>query len=354
MMADDAKFMKRCIELAGKASGFTYPNPMVGSVIVHEGIVIGEGYHLKAGEPHAEEIAINSVTDRSILPSSVLYVSLEPCSHFGRRPPCADLIISSGIKKVIIGTMDTSINVSGKGIARLKGAGCEVKSGVMEQECRWLNRRFFTFHEKKRPYIILKWAQSADGYIDMERSRDSERKPNWITGKAERILVHKWRAEEQAVLVGAGTIRADNPELTVRDWGGNNPLRLVLSGSGNIGEYEPLFRTKGHNVVFTCDGSAHIKDSVIVKMNDEENAAIRIAEYLYNSGIQSVIVEGGAEVLGHFILKGLWDEARIFYGCDFFGKGISSPEIRGKFLTGDKFTSSTMNVIINEESQNTG
>ncbi len=182
---DDIKFMQRCLDLASKSEGRTYPNPLVGSVIVHNGRIIGEGYHLKAGEPHAEVVAINSVNEKELLSSSTLYVNLEPCSHFGKTPPCSDLIISRSIKKVVIGTTDTSEKVSGKGIAKLKESGCEVITGVLEEKCRWINRRFFTFHEKKRPYIILKWAQSADGFLDAERSKDHIRKPLWITGNSE-------------------------------------------------------------------------------------------------------------------------------------------------------------------------
>ncbi|MDQ1297394.1 MAG: diaminohydroxyphosphoribosylaminopyrimidine deaminase, partial [Bacteroidota bacterium] len=203
METDDIKFMQRCLDLAQKAEGMTRPNPMVGSVIVRGGVIIGEGYHLKAGGPHAEVVAINSVMDKSLLRSSALYVNLEPCSHFGKTPPCADLIVSSGLRKVFIGPGDTSEKISGQGIAILKKAGLEVKTGILEEKCRYINRRFFTFNEKKRPYIVLKWAQSADGFLDIERRKAVQQRPTWITGEAERVLVHKWRATEQAILVGA-------------------------------------------------------------------------------------------------------------------------------------------------------
>lgn len=345
---DDIKFIGRCIELAGRAQGFTYPNPVVGCVIVHDGVIIGEGYHLKAGGPHAEEIAISCVKNRDLLGSSVLYVNLEPCSHFGRRPPCADLIISSGIRKIVIGTADTSSKVSGKGILKLKNAGCEVVTGVLEQKCRWLNRRFFTFNEKRRPYIILKWAQSIDGYIDRKRNIKKDMNPSRITGKAERVLVHKWRAEEQSILVGAGTVRADNPELTVRDWSGNNPLRLVLSRSGNLGKNKPVFRTNGTNIVFINSGYAKIPGSDVVKLENDRESSLQIAEYLFNSDIQSMIVEGGAEVLSHFIYNSLWDEARIFYGNDPLGEGVKAPEIKGRVISQSKLISSSLKVILNE------
>lgn len=345
---EDIKFMKRCLGLASSAEGMTYPNPLVGSVIVHNGLIIGEGYHLKAGEAHAEENAISSVKDKSLLKDSSLYVNLEPCSHFGRRPPCSDLIIKMQIKRVVIGTIDTSDKVSGKGRTKLESAGCEVITGILEDECRFINRRFFTFNEKKRPYIILKWAQSADGLIGIERDRNSERKPVWIIGKAERILVHKWRAAEQSILAGAGTIRADNPELTVRDWTGNNPLRVVLSGSGNLESWLPLFRTAGTDSVFTHNASAKIPGSTIIKMDTDKDAVLQVAEYLYSTGIQSLIVEGGLQVLNHYISTGLWDEARIFYGNNNLMKGIKAPVIKGKVYSETKFSSSTLKVILNE------
>jgi diaminohydroxyphosphoribosylaminopyrimidine deaminase / 5-amino-6-(5-phosphoribosylamino)uracil reductase len=344
----DIKFMRRCLGLASSAEGLTYPNPLVGSVIVHNGLIIGEGFHLKSGEPHAEENAIFSVKDRSLLKDSVLYVNLEPCSHFGRRPPCSDLIIKEGIKRIVIGTIDTSDKVSGKGKAKLLSAGCEVVTGILEDECRFINRRFFTFNEKRRPYTILKWAQSTDGFIDIERDKNSERKPTWIIGKAERVLVHKWRAAEQSILAGAGTIRADNPELTVRDWTGHNPIRLVLSGSGNLENWLPLFRTAGTNIVFTQNESAKIPGSTIVKLDKGKDSVQQIAEYLYNTGIQSLIVEGGSKVLNHYISTGIWDEARIFYGNKNFMKGIKAPVLKGRVHSETKFCSSTLKVILNE------
>jgi diaminohydroxyphosphoribosylaminopyrimidine deaminase/5-amino-6-(5-phosphoribosylamino)uracil reductase len=345
---DDIKFMRRCLSLASSAEGFTYPNPLVGSVIVHKGLIIGEGYHLKAGAPHAEEIAINSVKEKSLLKDSVLFVNLEPCSHFGKRPPCSDLIIKEGIRRVVIGTIDSSEKVSGKGKEKLESAGCKVVTGVLEDECRYINRRFFTFHEKKRPYIILKWAQSADGFIDIERDKGSERKPTWIIGKAERVLVHKWRASEQAILAGAGTIRSDNPELTVRDWTGENPLRLILSGTGDLGKWQPLFRTIGTNIVFTYNASAKIPDSTIVKMDKERDSVRQVAEYLYNTGIQSVIIEGGKQVLDHIVLSGLWDEARIFYANKNFMRGVKAPVLNGRIHSETKFSSSTLKVLLNK------
>jgi diaminohydroxyphosphoribosylaminopyrimidine deaminase/5-amino-6-(5-phosphoribosylamino)uracil reductase len=343
---DDIKFMRRCLDLAGKAEGMTYPNPVVGSVLVNDGIIIGEGYHLKAGDPHAEVNAISSVRDKKLLGSSSLYVNLEPCSHTGKTPPCADLIISGGIKKVIIGTTDTSGKVSGKGIAKLRDAGCEVVTGVLEKECRWINRRFFTFNEKKRPYIILKWAQSADGFLDADRSQ--EPRPVWITGNAERVLVHKWRTSEQSILVGAGTLRADNPKLNVRYWTGKDPLRFILSGSGLLDSQAAVFNINGTNVVFTYNADAKIANAKIVKLNVSRSAALQICDYLFSNDIQSLLIEGGAQVLGHFISAGLWDEARIFYGKDYFKSGIKAPEVTGVIISQAIFSRSSLKILVNE------
>jgi diaminohydroxyphosphoribosylaminopyrimidine deaminase/5-amino-6-(5-phosphoribosylamino)uracil reductase len=338
---DDIKFMRRCLELAIKAEGLTYPNPLVGSVIVHEGSIIGEGFHLKAGEPHAEVTAINSVQDKTLLKSATLYVNLEPCSHFGKTPPCADFIISSSIPRIVIGTKDSSEKVSGEGLSRLKNAGCEVITGVAEDESRRINRRFFTYHEKKRPYITLKWAESADGFLDIKREEGSKTGPNWITGKPERALVHKWRSAEQAILVGAGTFRADNPKLNVRDWKGNNPLRIVLSSSGNLNNIE-LNDADGTFVVFTHNVDARHKDTVQIKLDDNRPASLQIAEYLYKTGIQSLLIEGGAKVLNHFISTGLWDEARVFKGEKFFKEGVRAPVKSGTLFSRNTYSGSTL------------
>jgi diaminohydroxyphosphoribosylaminopyrimidine deaminase / 5-amino-6-(5-phosphoribosylamino)uracil reductase len=344
---EDIKFMTRCLDLARGAEGMTYPNPLVGSVIVCEGRIIGEGYHIRAGEAHAEENAINSVSDKRKLRESTLYVSLEPCSHFGKRPPCADLIISSGIRKVVAGTRDTSSKVSGKGFDKLRQAGVAVVEGVLADECRYLNRRFFTYNEKRRPYIILKWAQSADGFISPPVEAKTERKPTWIIGKAERAMVHRWRASEQSILVGAGTLRSDNPELNVRDWTGSNPVRIVLSGSGNLEGLIPLFRTNGTNIVFTYSEACKLSDSEVVLMKKGVNASEFIAQDLFHRGKQSLIVEGGAEVLNHFIETGLWDEARIFTGKMDFGSGVMTPSIQGQVISSAGFSASSLRVLNN-------
>ena len=348
---DDIKFMERCLSLASNSEGRTYPNPLVGSVVVYNENIIGEGYHLKSGGPHAEVIAINSVRERELLGKSTLYVNLEPCSHYGKTPPCTDIIISSGIRRVVAGTTDTTEKVSGKGFSSLKANGCEVLTGVLEAECRWINRRFFTFHERKRPYIILKWAQSANGLIDAERISGQIREPLWITGNAERVLVHKWRASEQSILAGAATVRCDDPKLNVRDWTGQNPLRIILSSSGEIDGNSTLLRSDGTTIIFTHNADAKTGRAKMVQLDRETVSASQIAVFLYESGIQSLIVEGGTKVLEHFISGDLWDEARIFTGRVNFRKGVRAPSIHGRSYSTFLFGGSSMEVILNDHNQ---
>lgn len=345
---DDRKYMLRCLGLALGAEGMTYPNPLVGAVVVNNGTIIGEGYHLKAGRPHAEVMAVESVKEKELLRTSTLYVNLEPCSHYGKTPPCADFIISHSIPRVVAGTIDTSSKVSGKGIEKLRSAGCEVITGVAEEECRRINRRFFTFNEKQRPYITLKWAQSADGFIDRKRPEGSKPEITWITGKPERILVHRWRAVEQAILTGAGTIRSDNPRLDVRDWKGNNPVRIILSGSGLLPAGTAITDSIGTNVVFTFwPEKVKIPGAVLVKLNHREPAAIQICDFLYKWGIQSLFIEGGALVLSHFISAGYWDEARVFYGKKDFNDGVPAPVIKGKLYEAAEFEESHLEILLN-------
>lgn len=346
METEDIKFMRRCLELASKAEGMTYPNPMVGSVIVYEGKILGEGYHLRPGEPHAEVYAINSVIDKAKLKLSTLYVNLEPCSHFGKTPPCADLIISNQIPRVVIGTTDTNEEVSGKGAKKLLDAGCEVKTGILESECRRLNRRFFTFHEKRRPYITLKWAQSADGFLDIKRTEDHGTEPTWITGKPEKVLVHKWRASEQSILVGAGTVRADDPSLNVREWKGKDPLKLILSRSGSFNSRLTAGNTNSTVVVFTHNSQIEIPATYKVVLLEDMSSSLQISDYLYSIGIQSLFIEGGAEVLGHFISTGLWDEARIFTGEEYFKEGVRAPDINGILFSKTVFSGSSLEVYL--------
>ena len=322
---DDMIYMRRCLELAGRAGGCTAPNPMVGAVVVHNGIVIGEGYHLRAGTPHAEVHALDAVRERSLIPYSTIYVSLEPCSHHGRTPPCADLIIRSGIRRVVVGTTDTSLKVAGRGIARLREAGIEVVTGVMEEECRRINSRFFTWHEKQRPWVVLKWARSTDGFIDLERKEGETPEPHWITGTTERILVHRWRAAEDAILAGGGTVRADNPSLDVRLWKGKNPLRVIVSRSGAMDPASRVFDGATDTVLFTCNEKVSLPGTRIIKLADNQYFIEEVLNVLHAMGIQSLFVEGGAFIISHFVESGLWDEARRFTGGVKFGGGVPDP-----------------------------
>ena len=317
-------FIARCIELAKNGFGTTYPNPMVGSVIVYDGEIIGEGWHRKAGDPHAEVNAIRSVKDPSVLDKSTIYVSLEPCSHFGKTPPCCDLIIENKIPNVVIGTVDSNIKVAGNGIKRLKEAGANVIVGILEKECHELNQRFFTFHEKKRPYIILKWAQTQDGFIAPLEKK--EQKPVWITNSYSRQLVHKWRAEEQAILVGTQTVIDDNPQLNTRDWEGNNPIRIVIDQNNRIPKTAHVFDNQVKTIVFSKNKAMLASENIIYESIDfQQNIAQQILERLYQHQIQSIIIEGGAQTLQTFIDANLWDEARVFIGNSQFGNGIKAP-----------------------------
>lgn len=306
------KYINRCIQLAKNGLGTTYPNPMVGSVIVYNDEIIGEGWHQKAGEPHAEVNAINSVKDKSLLSKSTIYVSLEPCSHFGKTPPCCDLIIKNNIPNVVIGTVDPFAKVAGNGIKKLMEAGKNVTIGILEDECNDLNKRFFTFHTKKRPYIILKWAESADGFI--APSSKDKKEPVWITNEISRQLVHKWRSEEQAILVGTQTVLDDNPSLTTRDWSGNNPIRIVLDQNNKISKENHIFDSQAKTLSISKD-----------EINFNNNIGVEISNYLYNEGIQSVIIEGGSKTLQTFIDANIWDEARIFKGKNLFKDGTKAP-----------------------------
>ena len=322
----DEIYMLRCIELAKQAEGLTYPNPMVGSVVVYDGKIIGEGYHQKYGTPHAEVNAINSVKDKSLLSKSTLYVNLEPCSHHGKTPPCSLLIIEKKIKRVVIGCVDTFSEVSGKGIEMLQNAGIKVQVGILEEESRELNKRFFTYHEKKRPYIILKWAETADGFIDYNREVVKDNRPTWISNAQSLRLVHKWRSREQAILVGSTTALKDNPSLTVRSWSGKSPLRIVIDRNNKLPNDLPLFDKSVETVMFTSKIS-EARDITQIKINNFDNPIPEIVEYLYEREIQSIIIEGGSTILTQFINQNLWDEARVFIGKDRFIDGLKAPKL---------------------------
>lgn len=329
-MNEDKNYMEHCLELAKKGFGNVAPNPMVGCVIVNDGKIIGEGYHEQFGKAHAEVNAINSVADKSLLKSAALYVNLEPCSHFGKTPPCADLIIEHKIPKVVIGTMDPFDQVAGQGIEKLTNAGISVTAGILEEKCRELNKRFFTYHEKKRPYTILKWAQTSDGYIDIIRNEEGFEKALQITNEYSNALSHEWRSKEQAIIVGKKTALFDNPKLTVRKVEGKNPLRIAIDRNLSIpANYNLLDRTTP-TLIFTSADSKSEKNLEYARVNFDEPLLPQIMDVLYKKNIQSLIVEGGTKLINSFIHNSLWDEARVFISEMKIENGVNAPEIEQK------------------------
>jgi diaminohydroxyphosphoribosylaminopyrimidine deaminase / 5-amino-6-(5-phosphoribosylamino)uracil reductase len=347
------KYIKRCIEIAKNGLGTTRPNPMVGCVIVHENTIIGEGFTSHYGGNHAEVNAIESVKDKALLKKATLYVTLEPCSHYGKTPPCSNLIIEHKIPHVVIGTIDTHDKVAAQGIAKLKAAGCNVTVGILEDECKQHHKRFFTYHNKKRPYIILKWAETTDGYI--APTSKQIKKPIWITNQYSKQLVHKWRAEEHAILVGTNTVLQDNPSLTTRNWKGNNPIRIVIDKEHKL--------SKTFNV-FDDDAVTIVISSKLEYRRQKENAknwnlefidwdlkdviAKQICEILYKNSITSVIIEGGQQTLQTFINENLWDEARVFTGNKTFNNGVKAPELTGKLVSEKSILKDNLKVNTND------
>jgi len=326
---------------------------MVGCVIVNDNKIIGEGYTSAYGGNHAEVNAINSVENKSLLQDSTIYVTLEPCSHFGKTPPCSNLIVEHKIPNIVIGCVDDNPEVAGKGIKKLKDSGCQVTVGVLEAECKQHHKRFFTFHNKKRPYIILKWAETADGFIAPEH-RD-ETKPVWITSEISRQLVHKWRAEEQAILVGTNTVLQDNPNLTVRHWTGQNPIRVVLDRELKLPKDLNIFNDEAETLVISEKlevGS--LKQEVenlkteYCTLNTEYLIAQQICTILYNKNINSIIIEGGSKTLQTFIDENLWDEARIFTGNIQFKKGVNAPRFSGQLISEEKILDDVLKIYNND------
>lgn len=323
----DEVFMQRCLELAGNGLGYTAPNPMVGAVVVHKGRVIGEGYHRQFGQAHAEVNAIQAVKETFLLQESTLYINLEPCVHTGKTPPCTDLILAKKIPSVVIGTFDPNPMVKGKGIEKLMGNGVQVTTGVLEDACCDLNKRFFTFHTLKRPYIILKWAQTKDGFIDIKRKPGESIGVNWITGSLSKDMVHKWRSEEQGIMVGTQTVVMDNPHLNVRHWNGKNPARIVLDRSLRIPEQYYVLDNKQPTLIFNEKKSEKLGNTEYIKMDFSDHDLIPLFYELYKRNFLSVFVEGGKKLHEYLIKNNLWDEARVFIGNKFFQEGILAPEI---------------------------
>jgi diaminohydroxyphosphoribosylaminopyrimidine deaminase/5-amino-6-(5-phosphoribosylamino)uracil reductase len=323
----DEVYMQRCLDLAAKACITTIPNPMVGCVIVYNGRIIGEGFHTKQGSPHAEVHAIDSVKNKQLLKEATLYVNLEPCCHFGKTPPCTDLIIKHNIPHIVIGTLDVNPCVQNKGVERLKANCTTVKVGVLENECKELNKRFFTFHTKKRPYIILKWAQSIDGYMDISPAKREENTSYWISNETLKLKVHQWRAQEKAIFVGANTILRDNPQLNVRYCSGENPTRMTLLNKQLYNNNFHFFDTKQSTLIFTTFQTENHDGIHYHVLNKTEDYDKQIMDELYALGYQSILIEGGKKTLERLIGKNLWDEARVLIGNRYFGEGLKAPTI---------------------------
>ena len=327
----DEFYIKRCLELAAIAIGNVNPNPMVGCVIVANGKIIGEGFHHKYGEAHAEPNAIKSVLEKygdeaeNLLKQATAYVNLEPCAHFGKTPPCADLFVKYQLKKVVIGNRDPFSGVDGKGIEKLKNAGIEVLSGILDDECKYFNRRFFTRIQKQRPYIILKWAETANGYF---ATTDGHQK--WISGALAKRLAHQWRTEEDAILIGKQTAVIDNPQLTSREWPGKNPVRLVIDKNLQVPQSNNIYNKEAKTIIFNEIKTDVVDNIHYIQMEDMHfYLAQKISFQLYLMDIQSVIIEGGASILKQFLEANLWDEARIFASANSWNQGIPAPVVNG-------------------------
>ena len=338
-MQNEEFFLNKCIKIARLRTGNVSPNPMVGSVIVYNKEIIGEGHHEKYGSHHAEVNAINSVKNKSLLSKSTLYVNLEPCSRFGKTPPCSDLIIKYKIPKVVIGCTDTYSEVNGNGIEKMRNAGIDVIVGIMEKESKELNKRFFTFHEKKRPYIILKWAESKDGFI----APKDQKEPFWMTSKESKKLVHKWRSEEDPILIGRITAEKDNPSLTVREIEGENPIRIVIDKDLKLSENLNLFNSESETIIFNEIKS----DNNYIKINFN-NLINNILEELYEQNIQSIIIEGGTTTIQSFIDKNMWDEARVFKTDINIRNGLKSPIVNGKTSSDIQIDTDSLKIIVND------
>ena len=317
------KYMERCIELASEGIGNTYPNPMVGCVIVHNNKIIGEGSHQQYGCNHAEVNAINSVVDKDILKESTLYVNLEPCNHYGKTPPCTKLILEKGIKNVIIGSKDPNSHVLGGGISTLISNGCNVEYGIMKNECDLLNKRFFTYHNQKRPYIILKWAESKDGYISPKKSNRNKGDIFWISNEESRKMSHYFRSQEHSILVGVQTVIDDDPELTTRLVEGNNPKRIVLDPNNRIPLNSKVLSNESETIIFSSTKNLELNiDNEVINQFDLDS----ILESLFKRGIQSIIVEGGAYTIQKFIDSDKWDCIRIFKSENNLKEGLVAPK----------------------------
>jgi diaminohydroxyphosphoribosylaminopyrimidine deaminase / 5-amino-6-(5-phosphoribosylamino)uracil reductase len=360
------KYMQRCLQIAKNGIGTARPNPSVGAIVVLNDEIIGEGFTSAYGDHHAEVNAINSVKDKALLKEATIYVTLEPCAHFGKTPPCADLLVKHQLKNVVIGCVDSNSLVAGKGIERLKKSGINVIEGVLERECREHHKQFFTFQEKKRAYIILKWAESKDGFVAPLKKESNI--PIWISNQYSQQLVHKWRSEEQAILVGTNTVLADNPRLNVRSWKGNNPIRIVLDRNLRIpkeahvfdGSVQTIFLTgkrdknqEDRGVISSTStsisaGSVEKSQLIFEQLNFSKNLAKQICDVLQKHQIQSVIIEGGTQTLQTFLYADLWDEARVFIGKSEFKNGIKAPVFSSKLISETHIKEDVLKIYSND------
>ena len=343
-MEQDLIFMRRCFQLARKSEGFTKPNPLVGSIIVHQNRIIGEGYHRQFGESHAEVNAINSVKDKSLLQHSTLYVSLEPCAHHGKTPPCVQLIISNKIPRVVIATGDPNPKVSGKGVELMRNAGIEVIEGILENEARDLNKNFFVNQLYSRPFIILKWAQSKDGFIDLHREPSENKQPTIISNKLTHTIVHKFRTRVQGILVGTNTAILDNPKLTSRNWYGDNPTRIVIDRQNRLPHNLGLFDGTVPTIIFTEKSPkdiATLNSLKFIEIDFSKDTISQILNHLYKEKIYSVLIEGGSKLLSSFIQNNMWDEAYIEIAGIELKSGVKAPKIQGEEIEVKKYLNSS-------------
>jgi len=337
--------MQRCLELAAQGAGHVSPNPMVGSVIVVDDKIIAEGYHERAGQAHAEVNAMAQVTDKNLLQRATLYVNLEPCSHSGKKtPPCVDAIIAAKIPRVVVGMIDPNDKVSGRGIAKLQESGIQATVGILETNCLDLNRRFISFHSTRLPYIILKWAQTSDGFI-----AHSDGTSKWISGPESRKLVHQWRADEDAILVGKQTALLDNPHLTVRHVKGHSPLRIIIDRLLEVPKSHFVYDNEAPTIIFNSEVDSSQGDTSLAKINFNANVPHQILEELFKRNVLSVIIEGGAFTLSSFLRQGLWNEARIFTSLERFGEGIKAPAINGSVVETRQIQSDQLQIIRKEQ-----
>lgn len=348
-MMSDQDYMQRCLDLAVLGAGTTSPNPMVGAVIVFQDQIIGEGFTSPYGGAHAEVNAVNQAIDwygetqaKAMFSEATIYVSLEPCAHFGKTPPCADLLVNMSFRKAVIACLDPFAKVNGAGLKKLQDAGMETEVGLLEKQAKWINRRFFTKLEKSRPYIILKWAQTADGFF-----APLEDAQKWISNIASKQLVHKWRAEEDAILVGKNTAILDNPSLTVRDWKGTNPKRILIDKNLAVPQDFAILNDQAETIVFNAvktEWQGHLK--FVELENFDLYLPQQILYQLYLMDVQSIIIEGGKKTLDMFIDAGLWDEARIFRSAETWSAGIPAPHIEGEEWNLVKVGSDSLHTLI--------